>query len=333
MAMRSAFFPLVTLIVLAPLFGEYLLGNQKLSEIARLPLLACLYGPGALVVRETARRLGRGTGTMMALAAAYALIEEGVVVQMLFNPALVPQGITALPSVIPGLGADLWITMIVVSHHVIFSITLPIVLTEALFPAGHNRPWLGRRGYAAALVAFGLGAGGVMALIWSATGYFAAPHQWGSALGLAALITGAALIWPPRKPQGAAAPHGLPRPVIFGLAAFALTSLYMLTIALPGWWRPVACLVLAPGGLGLLAALSRRPGWTLRHRLWTAGGCLLTSAWLGSAAVPFSGPRGSADAAALIALVVVTWLLWALSLWRSRAVLDNAPPLPLAQRR
>src|SRR5688500_8011370 len=77
--------PAVLLFFLAPLFGEYLLGNLKFSEIIYVPFIAPLYGAGALLIRETTRRAGRGSATMLILGVAYGLIEEGLVDQMLFN--------------------------------------------------------------------------------------------------------------------------------------------------------------------------------------------------------------------------------------------------------
>lgn len=44
-----------------------------------------MYGAGALLIRETTRRAGRGSATMLILGIAYGLIEEGLIDQMLFN--------------------------------------------------------------------------------------------------------------------------------------------------------------------------------------------------------------------------------------------------------
>ena len=42
------------LFLLAPLIGEYVLGNIPLSELGALVVLAPLYGGGALLIREVA---------------------------------------------------------------------------------------------------------------------------------------------------------------------------------------------------------------------------------------------------------------------------------------
>ena len=55
------------LVLLAPTVGEFLLGNIPISQYASVLVLAPLYGGGALLVRETARRLGRGWPTIVAV--------------------------------------------------------------------------------------------------------------------------------------------------------------------------------------------------------------------------------------------------------------------------
>jgi hypothetical protein len=78
--------PAVGLFVLAPLVGEYLLGNVSIVEIRALPILALLYGSGALLIREVARRTGRGWPAMLVLGLAYGLIEAGLIDQTLSTP-------------------------------------------------------------------------------------------------------------------------------------------------------------------------------------------------------------------------------------------------------
>jgi hypothetical protein len=53
-----------------PLVGKYLLGNVSIVEIGALPILALLYGSGAVLIRELARRGGRGWPTILTLGLA-----------------------------------------------------------------------------------------------------------------------------------------------------------------------------------------------------------------------------------------------------------------------
>ena len=74
------------LFLLAPLIGEFLLGNMPITWLWTLIVLAPLYGAGALLVRETAVRLGAGWPGIFLLGLAYGIVEEAYVDQSLFNP-------------------------------------------------------------------------------------------------------------------------------------------------------------------------------------------------------------------------------------------------------
>ncbi len=76
----------ITLFFVAPFVAEYLLGDLSLKLLPALILLAPMYGGGALLIREHVRHKGRGWPTILCLGAAYALLEEGLVTQSLFNP-------------------------------------------------------------------------------------------------------------------------------------------------------------------------------------------------------------------------------------------------------
>src|SRR5579862_8837039 len=75
----------ITLFFVAPFVAEYLLGDLSLKLLPALIVMAPMYGGGALLIREFVRRKGRGWPTILCLGAAYALFEEGLVTQSLFN--------------------------------------------------------------------------------------------------------------------------------------------------------------------------------------------------------------------------------------------------------
>jgi hypothetical protein len=83
--------------------------------IALLPL----YGGGALLIREIARRTGRGWPAMLLLALAYALLEEAFLTQSLFNPDYVGQRLLDY-GFIPAIGTSLNWTVFVLSIHVVY---------------------------------------------------------------------------------------------------------------------------------------------------------------------------------------------------------------------
>lgn len=140
------------LVLLAPLVGEYLLGNQPITALPAVLMLAPMYGCGALLIREGARRAGCGWPTMVLLAAAYALVEEGPIDQMLWNPHYggVDMGLAYADTQVSWLGTSAALLQDVLSMHTVWSICVPIALVEA-FGADRTRPWLGRPGLALSL--------------------------------------------------------------------------------------------------------------------------------------------------------------------------------------
>src|SRR5579871_3888487 len=137
--------PAVALFFISPFVAEFLLGDFSIDAIWLLLVVGPLYGGGALVVRETARRLGRGWPTMLLLALAYGLLEEGIVIQTLFNPNYL--GLHLLRHAwIPALGIGGWWTVFVLTLHTVWSISVPIALVEGLYAERRTQPWLGRLG-------------------------------------------------------------------------------------------------------------------------------------------------------------------------------------------
>src|SRR4029078_2580523 len=80
--------PVVVLFLLAPFVAEVLFGATPVSRLGQLVPVLPLYGGGALLIGESARRRSSGWGRLALLGAAYAIIEEGLLLQSIFNPAL-----------------------------------------------------------------------------------------------------------------------------------------------------------------------------------------------------------------------------------------------------
>ena len=76
----------VSLFFLAPFVGEFLLGNLPVNMFYLIPMLALLYGSGALLIRETAVRLNLDRGGVLLLCLVYGIIEEAFNTQSLFDP-------------------------------------------------------------------------------------------------------------------------------------------------------------------------------------------------------------------------------------------------------
>jgi hypothetical protein len=167
--------PAVGLLLLAPLVGEYLLGNVSIVEIAALPILALLYGSGAVLIREVARRTGRGWPTILALGLAYGLIEAGLIDQTLFNASQLTGDAVGAAAYVPALGISVSDLLSFVVGHAVWSIAVPIAMVEALVPGRRTTPWLGRGGLAVTGVLYLLGAVLVFRYMQQDSGGFLAP--------------------------------------------------------------------------------------------------------------------------------------------------------------
>ena len=138
--------PILLLFFLSPIIGEGLSGSTPplafLNPAVTL-LLACLYGSGALLVRDYARRWQKGWRSILVLGAAYGIVEEGIMVRSFFSPTWKDLGV--LGTYGRWLGTNwVWAEWLMI-YHAIFSITIPIFLVELTFPESKTRIWLSKR--------------------------------------------------------------------------------------------------------------------------------------------------------------------------------------------
>ena len=102
-----------------------------------------MYGGGALLIREIARRTGGGWPMMITLALAYGIFEEAFTTQTLFNPNYPGLNLHLLDhAFIPALGIGAWWTVFVLTLHTVWSVSVSIGLAEALVPDRATEPWL-----------------------------------------------------------------------------------------------------------------------------------------------------------------------------------------------
>jgi hypothetical protein len=298
--------PVVLLLVLAPIVGEYLLGNVPVRAAAGLLVLAPLYGGGALLVREVVRRRGRGAGAMLAAGAAYGVIEAGLIDGSLFNPQFQGMALGAAP--VPWLGVSAYYALHFVVGHAVWSITVPIVIAESWAREQARQPWLPRRALVVVGVVY-LAGGLLIQLDMRQTSDFrtSMPQAAGTLLVAGTLLGLALGPWPRAgRPPSAAA---VPRPARLVLPAFVLSSLFFgASESWPGVLWSVSVLLVAAL---LVRRMAGGAGWSRRHELALAVGVLPTYAW-GSFVVtslrPDSTPAdhaGNVVVALLVALVVV----------------------------
>jgi hypothetical protein len=318
--------PIVSLFLLSPLIAEYLSGSLPFALLTILPLMAAMYGSGALLIRELAFRTGGGWPCIALLAAAYGFIEEGWVDQSLFNPHY--QNLHLLDfGYVASLGTGLPWLIYVIAIHVVWSIATPIALTGCLFPARRNEPWLTWWGIALIALLY-LGANAAVANYSIASAHFmASPGElaWTGAV-VVALVIGALLV---ARRKTTPADREAPAPATLFLLGFApgttlLALMYMGRSVLHlGWPLAVALLViLAAAAAVALIVLERRRWSSSQYFALTAGllavyvvGGLLTSAILHS----------SGDLPGHLAIVIVCLSVLGAAWQRSRAR-GNAEP-------
>jgi len=300
---------IVTLFFVAPLVAEYLLGDLPLNLLSALIVLAPAYGGAAILIRETARRAGRGWPAMLVLGAAYTLIGEGLLSQSLFNPDYMGKHFHLLaPAFIPALGIGAWWTMLMFNLHTFWSMGVSIALVEALFPAEAETPWLGLAGDSIVAVVFVLGALANFGVGFKQNHFIASHAQllWAAALSL--LLMAVAFLIPERRSPG---PKGsAPSPWITGAIAFLLGICVLKTPPMWGWGAVGAMLVVDALFLLLVAFFSRQDGWGALHVLSLAAGGALVYGIRAFTVRPLVGGLLWMRISNAVCLAVAVWLIW-----------------------
>jgi hypothetical protein len=326
------------LFLLAPLIGEYLLGNIAITELPAILGLAPLYGGGAVLIREAARRTGRRWPTMLLLALAYGLFEEGPVDQMLWNPhyaGIDEFGVAYSGTHVEWLGTSVQLLQDVVSLHAVWSICVPIALVES-FDRGRSRPWLGRVGLITVSSVFVLGSVFLALAQIETDGFVASAARYtGTSAVILALVVAAFVVARRPLPRIDAT---APSPWLVGAVALVATSLVVARQYQPesvSVWLVVAGWFVLVAFVGaLVLRWSRGCGWGEPHRLALAGGALLTYVWLGFQQATY---LDVSRAAALLGNIVfsigaIVLLLLAARRQRIRYVDGQVVDVPAARR-
>lgn len=294
--------PALVLVFLAPLLAEVLPGATRLSSLFVLPIEMCVWGGGALLIREAARRWGLGWRNVLCLALALSVAEECIIQQT----SLAPMVIQLKGQVYArAFGVNYVYFLWALAYETVFVVFLPIQLAELIFPRWRREPWLGRVGLIVAPVLF-LAGGRVAWFTWTQIARTKVFHQpvfsppvmaVAAALAvIAALIV--AGIGPGRRSVGrASSPLAPPAPWVVGLVggvwAVPLYGLVLLGFGLAPNFPPVFAVV---GGFVLVAIAlftvprwSAHPAWDRRHAFGVVFGTML-----GAMLVSFVGFIGAA---------------------------------------
>jgi hypothetical protein len=290
--------PALGLFLLAPLVGEFLLGNLSITALPLLLVLAPLYGGGALLVRETARRAGGGWPAILLLALAYAVAEEGLVSHSLFNPEYAGHELHRYAP-LEALGMGGWWTVFVLTLHTVGSIATPIAVVELLAGDRGTTPWLGRAGLGVAGALFVLGGAAAAAFTIAEEDFVPSAAQLTGAVVVVVALVVAALRLPRRTsaPDAPAEPAPSPRRVAAAAVGAGLLFMVGVFAAELDWVVVAGWLALWAWCVRLVRRWSRRPGWSAEHRLALTVGPLATYGWYAFVSVPMDGGSAAVDAA------------------------------------
>jgi hypothetical protein len=331
------------LFFLAPAVGELLSSSAPPAEFFNpvvLFLLAALYGSGAILIRELRVRWpvlpapsgvegsgvegGKGGLTVLALGAAYGIVEEGLACKSFFDPGWPDVGLLGSYGRWAGVN---WVWSLGLTiYHAAFSIAIPILLVELLFPAQRDKRWVGRWG----MVGLSLLLLADVLLLFVVSPYHATfIHYLLTIAVVVALFLVARWLPARREPR----PGRVPRPLWFALVGLCATMasflafwvLPELTVPVPLTMLTIVAVVVLT--MGLVRWMSRRGAWTDQHRLALAGGALtffvLLSPLVELDTARPDNPTGM-TLVGLITLLFLIWLWWRVRVRIRRPALDAA---------
>ena len=285
--------PALALLVFAPLIGEILLGSTPFSRLYLFPSEIFLYGSGALFIRELAQKYALGWSRIVLLGICYALIEEGIADQSLFNPHFPGAGSLLLYG--RWLGVNWYWAEYLIGWHAIWSITLPILLVSLLFPKQQQISWLGPGGLQTVGTIFIAACLSTFIIYFFVSGGFFAPlYLIGTALLVGALISLAVRLPSKgsvaRQDAGQQSKSSVGLRWSMGLLAFSAGLVWLgnheyLVPAVPALLLVLALLLLGMGVALLIQLISRwaasRSRWGDQQRLALASGGLFAGAIAG----------------------------------------------------
>jgi len=304
----------VGLYFFAPISAEYLLGyddliGRPLELVFGLLIFGPLYGAPALLIREAARRTGRGWPTILLLSFAAGLVQAGLIDQSLFDPSYrdIPYWHQMrLPTYLPGLGFSAYMALSFLGGHMMQSFAAPIAVIESLNPKLARQPWLGRPGLIVLTLLYLAAAALVLVDQLRSEDFVASAGQLlGSTVVVITLVVVAFRLPRWRRVR----PGSPPRPGVVGVVAIVVIAG---RDVLPTTWLGVAVAGLALLGLGVLVwRWSGRIGWGDRHVLALAAAVLVVNVAMAFVIQPLGNPDPVVKYAvnAVFALAVAVVLL------------------------
>ncbi len=282
--------PVITLLFLSPVIGEVLFGATRITTLFVLLPQIGTWGCAAVIIREVVRHRRRDWFAILLLGLALAIAEECLIQQTSLAP---------LPGVDPehpygrALGVN-WVYFLwALGYESVWIVILPIQLTELIFPARRDEPWLKKRGLVISAIVFVLAS----LVAWYSWTQLYVPQYFPElaykvplssvAIALAAIVALAVVALGRKRPDlpKHETTRSAPRPWLVGLAAFALglpwfglvLLAYGAVPTLPFAIPLVAGLAVAALVYSLIVGVSQSSDWRDSCRLALIFGGLIAS--------------------------------------------------------
>jgi hypothetical protein len=146
--------PIWTLLLLAPFVAEVLSGSTRTSILFVYLPEVMVWGVGALLCRELARRWQAGGVSLLLLGLALSIAEEFIIQQTSLAPIPFPG---SHPDYGRMWGLNLVYLLFMLAYESVWVVVVPVQLTELFFPQRAAQPWLRKRGAIVGCVVFLLG--------------------------------------------------------------------------------------------------------------------------------------------------------------------------------
>ncbi|MGA7862087.1 MAG: hypothetical protein WCB19_09580 [Thermoplasmata archaeon] len=283
--------PVLCLALLSPGIPEYLSSSSALSTIVVSPPFFALqlganlglYLPGVLLIREAMVRWKKGWGSVLLLGAAYGILEEGIALETMFYSRAGPVGVLGFYG--HWLGVNWVWTPGVLLVHMIFSISLPILLLGLALPQTRGKSIVGETGILLAFFVWAIDIPLLMVLVHAIYHYWMGwPIFFGSFAVIGLLVLAAY-----RAPANLLLTRsGLPRVTPFraALMGVAIFPAVWLLDGLLGYWKAppwltILSIVLYETALGYLIVRTIGTTHNERQLVALAAGAILPIAFVG----------------------------------------------------
>jgi hypothetical protein len=316
--------PAITLAVLAPIIAEVLMGSTRLSFIFVLIPEIMVWGCGALIAREAARRWRAAWISLAVLGVALGVAEEFVIQQTSLAPLV---GVNPAHAYGRFFGVNVvWMLGLLVFES-IWVVLVPVAFVEAMFPERRREPWLKTRGLFVCGVIFLIGS--VFAwYLWTQrarTFVFHMPAYRppfafvGAGVVAIVLLILSAYGLRSRGHADWTAPRFVGPAWIAALVAFLLAAPWFMVIGwafgsmpyLPVWIAIGYALAWSIAAFLLFRWWASSPAWNELHSVAAASGALTGSMVMGFLAVPWTRVdligKIVLDVSAVAGMIYLTW--------------------------